>query len=75
MADWQAFQGTWEPWKNDTIRREIVVFGIKKYIRYIGKVCITGGKFDSVPGKFCTFSNRDGRALAHNVVKILNILP
>ena len=31
--------------ENDIIWREIVVFQIKKYIRNIGKVCITGGKF------------------------------
>ena len=41
-------QGTW---------REIVVFGIKKYIRNIGKVCITvQGNFAIMEGNFDSVS-------------------
>ena len=50
---------------NFTIWREIVVFGIKKYIRNIWKVTFLEGDFaimegnvDSVPGKGCIFSSR-----------------
>ena len=53
-------QGTWEHCSRKCYHLEgIVIFGIKKYKRNIGKVCITGGKCCNNGGKvwFCSWES------------------